>query len=176
MLNRNVGKGNYNLRSGLVILPTQQEAIDQVLSELAQRVPAQFLLLSDVTGQVVSVRGESGQKDLVSIGSLVAGDLAASQEIARLTGQYQEDQLILREGGLTHTYIIAAGDYLALLAQASNEVPLGWTRMLVKKTAKLLTEITATSLEREAGPEEIVFAGENLADLFSDALDEIWQE
>lgn len=171
--------GYYNLRSGLVIYPKQQEEIDQYLIELAQRLPANFLLLTDVTGQIVSSRGGENSSNLVALGSLVAGDLAASQEIARLTNQYQEHQMILREGSTTHTFITEAGSYLALLAQVSNEVPLGWARMLIQEAARKLVKITSESIEEaDAPPESFDFGLEEdeLSDLFSDALDEMWKE
>jgi len=135
---------SHTLRSGLIIYPSQDKAIDQALTSLAQKVSAGFILLTDITGQVISVKGQHNQIDLVSLGSLVAGDLAASQEIARLTNQFQEHQMILREGRQTHTFIIEAGHSLALLVQISTETPLGWGRMIIKSAAQQLAEISAT--------------------------------
>jgi predicted regulator of Ras-like GTPase activity (Roadblock/LC7/MglB family) len=177
MKNRQIN-GSLYLRSGLAIYPAQQETIDQTLTELVQKLPAHFLLLADVTGQVVSTRGEQRQIDLVGLASLVAGDLAASQEIARLTGQYQDYQMVLREGAKTHTFIIEAGHYLALLVQVSNEVPLGWARMLIQKTAQQLAEIIANPPEQEIEEEQFDLGldQDNLPDLFGDALDEMWKE
>lgn len=170
--------GHYNLRSGLTIYPVQQEAIDRLLFDLGKQIPAHFLLLTDVTGQAVSVWGEQSQVNLVALGSLVAGDLAASQEIARLTGQYENSQLILREGRQTHTLIAEAGLHLALFIQVSSETPLGWARMLIRKAAQQLAEAAATPPGQHQ-PDEQIDRGLNqadLVDLFTGALDEMWQE
>lgn len=180
MRNQPSKQNPYLLRSGLAILPAQQAVIEQEVTELAQKLPARLLLLTDVTGQVVLARGEQSQIDLVALGSLVAGDLAASQEIARLTGEYQDYQMILREGQTGHTFISEAGLYLALLIQLSNEVPLGWARMLIKETAHRLAEIAARSLaeaeQLQAEQSDPVLSQEELPDLFNNALDELWSE
>ncbi|MDQ6963699.1 MAG: hypothetical protein Q9M13_02125, partial [Mariprofundales bacterium] len=124
------------LRSGLTIYPSQDRAIDRLLAALVQKVPARFALLADVSGQVISARGDRHSVlEPVALGSLIAGDLAASHEIARLLGEYQSYQMILREGLTAHTFILEAGAYMVLLVQVSSEVPLGWARMVIREAA-----------------------------------------
>jgi len=178
MVNHNIDKRHYTLRSGITIFPSQDEEIDQILTELTQKVPAQFILLVDVTGQVITARGTQHKADLVALGSLVAGDIAASQEIARLTGEYQDYQMVLREGQTMHTIIMAAGVHLALLIQISNDVPLGWGRMLIRQAAYQLVDILnkpVPETEQTAPPSALAeFESEDIPDLFNDALDELW--
>jgi predicted regulator of Ras-like GTPase activity (Roadblock/LC7/MglB family) len=168
----------YNLRSGLTLYPAQKEAIEQLLTELVHQAPATFLMLADVTGQVVSTRGEQSGVNLVALGSLVAGDLAASHEIARLTRQYQDYQMVLREGQTTHTFICEAGHHLALLIQVSTDTPLGWARVVIHKIAHRLAEIAATMPKEPRQTKEISteLSSEALPDLFNDALDDLWLE
>lgn len=173
---------HQTLRSGITIYPSQDKAIRQTLGELVQKTPAHFVLLVDVTGQVVSVQGEyNSNTDLVALGSLVAGDLSASQEIARLTNQYQDCQMVLRQGQTIHTFIVEAGHHLALLIQISDQVPLGWARMLIQKTAHRLGDIVVTpptDVERAQATEQKdqILNQEELPDLFKDALDGLWME
>ena len=172
---------HQTLRSGLRIYPTQDRAINQALVNLMQKIPAHLTLVTDVTGQIVSARGGQEGMDLVALGSLVAGDLAASQEIARLTGQYQEYQMVLREGQNIHTFIIEAGHHLALLVQISKDVPLGWGRMLIQKAAHQLAEIINevpedASHNQIIAEEEELLGQKGLSDLFNDALDDLWME
>ncbi len=169
---------NYDLhylRSGLTITPTQYAAMEQSLAELVHGIPARFALLTDVTGQVVAAVGDQSNINLVGLASLVAGDLAASQEIARLTGEYQDYQLVLREGPTVHSFILDAGQHLALFVQVSNETPLGWARMFVRKSAQQLAGI---SLEESPDVKAVDLAieGDDLSDLLGDALDDIWLE
>lgn len=181
MKNRDFNEGHYTLRSGITIYPSQNKAIEQVVTELIQKVPARFVLLVDVTGQVILARGEQGRVDLIALGSLVAGDLAASQEIARLTGEYQDHQMVLREGHTVHTFIAEAGIHLAFLVQISNDVPLGWARMLIQQAARQLADLLSEppAEARPPAPTDLFSAAlgeEELSDLFSDALDELWSE
>lgn len=173
---------SYQLRSGTSILPSQDKAFHDLLSELLQQLPAKFMMLVDVAGQVVVAKGEHSNINLVMLGSLVAGDLAASQEIARLTNEYQDYQIVLREGQESHTFIAEAGNYLALFVQVSHDVPLGWARMLITKASKQLEEIMR---ENEPSQEEVAEleyemataleeADDDLSELFGDALDDMW--
>lgn len=169
-----VSGGANCLRSGLTLFPAHYQVIDRLLTELIQKALANFVMLTDVTGQVVAAKGDQAQVDLIALGSLMAGDLAASQEIGRLTGEYQNYQLILREGQQIHTLISEAGSHLALLALVSQQVPLGWVRMLIRQTAQHLAEITMMPApEVEPFDPDIK---DDLSRLLSDALDDIWQE
>ncbi|MDM8528844.1 hypothetical protein QUF58_11645 [Anaerolineales bacterium HSG24] len=173
---------HYQLRSGLTIYPSQQKEIDQTLAQLLQNVPARFVLLTDVTGQIISARGEQEKLNLVALASLVAGDLAASQEIARLTGEYEDYQLVLREGQEAHIFISEAGSYLAMLVQVTKDVPLGWARMVIKKVAQSLPNILDQKPEDDDVTmmaeiqQEVSFHEENIDVLFDDALDDLWME
>ena len=179
-MNHLSGEGYYTLRAGITLYPSQNQAIEQILTTLATKLPAHFLLLADITGQVVSVRGEQSNVDLTALGSLVAGDLAASQEIARLTGQYQDFQVVLREGEQISTFILETGYHLALLVQVSKDVPLGWARMLIKNSARDLAEIVAQKpAEAEQKQEQRgaqLFQEEGIGDIFDRALDDLWTE
>lgn len=175
---------NYILRSGVTLSPAQHVEFNRLLTHLLQAAPATFIMLADAAGQVILAKGEHHDIDLVMLGSLVAGDLAASQEIARLTGEYQDYQIILREGQRSNSFIAEAGPYLALLVQVNRDIPLGWARMLILKTSRQLTDIMAQSIptaeDEIAGKQEIVMeldeTDDSLADLFGDALDDMWGE
>ncbi len=171
------------LRSGLTIYPSQDQAIDHILAKMLRDIPARFALLCDVSGQVISVRGDRAGVEPVALGSLVAGDLAASQEIARMLGEYQAYQITLREGKAAHTFIAEAGAYLALLVQVAADVPLGWARMLILKNAQELAAIVETlpeELKTESdapvpqAAESMFSDSDNLSEMFGNALDDIW--
>lgn len=173
------------LRSGLTIMPQFDRQINQMMGDLLSKIPARFLVLVDVTGQVVAAKGDHDDTNLVMLGSLVAGDLAASQEIARLTQEYQDYQIVLREGQRSNTFICEAGNYLALLVQVGNDVPLGWARMLIKQTVRELADAAAEAaaesraaprLEMESESDDEPGELDDLSDLFGDALDEMWME
>lgn len=165
--------GFLDLRVGLTIYPSHDKAIDQVLSQLAERCPAQFILLSDTSGQLVAVQGTCGESDLIALSSLVAGDMVASQEIARITGQYHTCQMVMREGQNVNTFVTEAGQYLILFMQVSNRVPLGWARLLIRETGRQIAEIVSTPPEAVEDM-HIGFSDENLDNIVDQELDLLW--
>ncbi|MBP7998212.1 MAG: hypothetical protein KA314_02340 [Chloroflexi bacterium] len=167
----------YQLRSGIAIFPVQEQALQQIIADLLNRLPARFILLSDVAGQIICAKGDHENINLVALSSLMAGDLAASQEIARLTGEYQDYQLILREGQTSHTVISEAGHHLVVLAQVAHEVPLGWVRLQMQQAVRQLAEqmdVPVSDLPVRPLPVDDT-GDESLADLFGDALEAMWE-
>lgn len=177
-------QNTYMLRSGVFVSTAQAAEFERLLTQLLQTTPAQFVMLADVAGQVILAKGEHSNANLVMLGSLVAGDLAASQEIARLTGEYQDYQIILREGQHSNSFIAEASSHLALLVQADKSVPMGWARMLIVKTARQLAntmrQAAPSAIQIEEMKQEAALtlgdAEDDLADLVGDALDDMWGE
>jgi len=157
----------------VILYPGHDKAIRQVLSELAQKCPATFILLAGVSGQPIAYEGEKGGTNLSALGALLAGDLAASQEMARQTDQYQSYQLILREGKQSTIFLSEAGPYMILFARVDREVPLGWARMLIVETCRQLADI-ASARPDELTSLELGLHDENLSSLIGDKLDSIW--
>ena len=170
----NTNSRNYHdPPEGLRIFPSQNRAIDRVLTDLIMTIPAHFSLVTNVAGQRISSQGESRGLDLVVLGALVAGDLAASKEIARITGEYQDYQLILREGKRTHIFISEAGPHLVLFVQVRSDVPLGWARILILEAALLLEEIIASPID-VLESKDLDLEPQDLHDDFSHALEDLW--
>ncbi len=172
-------RGFMHLRGGLSLYPAQNQAIQDLLADLFQKLPARLILLAETSGQVISfqvggTQGEASDRDPVSLGALVAADLAASQEIARLTGDYQSFQLILRQGPHSHIFIAEAGHSLALLVQVASSVPMGWARMLILETAHRLAEILTQPPPEPTQPGSNVQPQGDLTEIVSDALDALW--
>jgi predicted regulator of Ras-like GTPase activity (Roadblock/LC7/MglB family) len=164
----------YNLRSGITLYPAHQQQIDDILQSVMVKTPGHFALLTDVTGQVISAKGQTADKNLVALGSLIAGDLASSHEIARLTGEYQDYQIVMREGQGKHLFMLEAGPYFALLVQIGHEVPMGWAKMLILQAAEKLAKVM--DIELDETPSLFDDESEDLSGMFDDALDDIWLE
>ena len=164
---------SIEMPSGLSLSPLQDQAINRILNDLMEKCPAQFILLAGLSGQLISVHGEKGRTDLVALGALVAGDLAASQEIALLTDQYQHAQLILREGPETTSFISEAGHDMVLYVRIHKEVPIGWARLIIREASRTLAEVTSMR------PEQVEklysdLSEDKLTALIGEGLDSIW--
>ncbi len=168
-------RGSTKYRSGFSLSAERIAGIQKRLDDLLSAIPARLIVLVDMTGQFVTASGEIQKVDTDALGSLVAGDLAASQEIARMTGEYQDFQMILREGQRSHIVISQAGDYLIFLVQFSKEVPLGWARKMIQNAAAEIGDLVLQP-STEATPNlSDHLASDGLTDLFSDALDDLWK-
>jgi predicted regulator of Ras-like GTPase activity (Roadblock/LC7/MglB family) len=157
----------------VILYPGHDKAFRKVLEELAQKCPTQFLLLSGVSGQPIACEGEKGGTNLAALGALLAGDLAASQEIARQTNQYQSCQMILREGRESTIFLSEAGPFMILFARVDREVPLGWARILILETCRQLADI-ASARPDELASLDLGLREEHLSTLIGDRLDSIW--
>lgn len=166
------------LRSGFSLSVNQISNIEGDLRHLFEMIPAKYILLVDTSGQFVTALGDKGMIDSAVMGSLIAADLAASQEIARLTEEYQDYQMVLREGKQTNIIITEAGKHLILLVLFTRDTPLGWARKLIQKSSTNISEITKVSQPEDSifkSPEQNNPDGD-LPELFTNALDQIWKE
>ena len=136
------GNDHQYMQRRVLVTPEQQSAVEKVALHLKKQTPARFILVADRNGHIVVFSGEGmGQETMAELAALLAGDLAASQEIARLTGSSQNQQLILREGESVNTFLCEAGADLVLFMQAAAEVPLGWARLLALEACEKLASL-----------------------------------
>lgn len=154
------------------VTPVQQSSIEKIAAHLKTQTPARFILVADRNGHVLVFSGD-GLPDagLAELAALLAGDLAASQEIARLTGVFQQKQLILREGEKQNTFLCEAGSDLVLFMQTDAEVPLGWARLLVLEAGD---KLAAMQLRHDNDEDTIGFDGDGFKQNLDEALDGLW--
>lgn len=161
------------LRGGFTIFAGQENALGELTRDLEKKIQSLYIMIADTAGQPILQRGELGKNKLLALGSVVAGDLAASQETARIIGQYESYQLIIREGLESNLFISEIGKELVLLCLVPNRTPLGWARLLVKESAKQIAEIINTP-DNEIENLDIGLDDEKLAELYGDSLSSIW--
>lgn len=161
-------------RSGLAVTAGQQKAIEEVLKSTLENIPAKFILLVDSSGQLVNVVGDTGSIEVAALGSLIAADIAASQEITRMIGEEQAFPMILREGEKYHLIIEEASSRMSFITLFSRDVPIGWARNLIHTCADKINKVVASSDEGE-GQQKNGPVNDAFKDLFNTALDDIWR-
>lgn len=163
-----------HLRAGFSLTSNQIVNIQRIIDDLLDTIPSRFILVVDSSGQLITSAGDRGLIDTSILGSLIAADLAASEEIARLSGDIQDYQMILREGGKSNLVIAQAGKSIAILVSYGKSVPIGWARKLIQAAAKSIS-ILGSEMDSNAVLEDQSTLSD-LPDLYSDALDEIWKD
>lgn len=157
--------------SRLNISTEQDRGISDALNKLKKQAPARLVLLADRNGQTI-YNSENNQGQ-VELAALLAGDLAASEEMARLMHSQEDQLLILREGQNQHSYVAKVGGYLVLFVQLSGDVPLGWSRLIVQEAVQEILEIFAKNPVQEVHSEPSL-NGHNVQESVNEALDSLW--
>jgi predicted regulator of Ras-like GTPase activity (Roadblock/LC7/MglB family) len=164
---------NQHLSGGIIIYPQHLEQFEKVLSDLVLQIPGVFVMVTDNAGQNIACAGEAGNTNLVTLGALIASDMAAGQEIARVTGEEDLPKMILHEGPQSHQFVCEAGEHLILFARVPADTPLGLSRNCIKQTAYQLDEITKDSMAKQSN-ERIGLRNEELQEEVGNALEDLW--
>lgn len=153
------------------VTPAQQSEIEKIAAHLKTQTPARFVLVADRNGHALVFTGEGfHETNMAELAALLAGDMAASQEISRLTGSFQQQQLILREGEKQHTFLCEAGLDLVLFMQTDAEVPLGWARLLVLEAGDKLAGMQL----RSDRADDLGMGGDGFTQNLDEAIDGLW--
>ena len=142
------------------VFPTQfLDEVERHLIRFYERTGVTIVLLIDVSGQLISYRGNVGNVDLASLAALVAGDMAAVAEMVRLIGERDEFKLLFHEGE-THNVLISAvrGSFL-LVTIFKTTVPIGLVRLYSKETMNELLKLAEQFETSNAKVAQIVDAG-----------------
>ena len=124
----------------------QAEAIDTCLERMAYESEASSIILADITGQLISERGKTNNINTQVLSALAAGELSATQEMARLVGERARFNLLLHEGQERSVYLSPVGHKMLLIIVFDGQTPIGLVRIILKNAVEELGPI----LERPA--------------------------
>jgi predicted regulator of Ras-like GTPase activity (Roadblock/LC7/MglB family) len=157
-------------RSQLVLSPTQLSELRTLLVQLSQQADVRYVMIGDLSGQdIVAWEARSGA-DMASIAALAAGDLMATMEVGRMLGGRRACNLIVQEHEDLTILIGRVGEGLLLLLATAKDVPLGWSRLALKRTSeKVLAVVGAAAMT--APPPAV---SDDFERSFAAQLDAIW--
>ncbi len=130
---------------GIAFTTDEIEAFDKILDELFWESKAQSVLLSDISGHLISVVGESTVNTL-PLSVLAAGNLAATKEMARMIGEPTKFKLLLHEGDTKSVYLSDVGEKLLLLAIFGKNTPIGLVRLATQTAVNKILEVLEVAL------------------------------
>jgi predicted regulator of Ras-like GTPase activity (Roadblock/LC7/MglB family) len=160
------------VNTGLIISAEQAQNTAYCCLQTAPRL----VLLTARDGQFISACGDSLRRiDLVNLGSLIAGDLAASHQIAQLAGVYEDYQAVLREGRNSHILVADAGPQMVLFMLVSSTVPVGWARLIGREAARALAEVVS-NLPKGVDAPHRPSAGVDFPAELDKALGDLWRD
>ena len=125
----------------LFLTDEQSRQVERRLVQLHGRSRALYTLLADVTGQLLSAVGMAPNIEPVTLAALAASNMAATAEMARLTGEPDSFTYLFHEGRERNIYITAVGEAFLLVVLFDRSTQIGWVRLLAKEAAEDLLAV-----------------------------------
>ena len=150
------------------------EAIKQLLDSLRMDASAKIVFLVDKNGQQIADAGEVNLVDTTSLASLTAGNVAATDGLAKLIGE-KEFSILFHEGRKDNIHISIVAQRLILVVIFDERSSLGLVRLRVRKAS---ADIERVLYEMEAKSEEVgsVKTVSPFAEITDDDIDALFSE
>ena len=149
--------------SDLVLYEEEFKKLNDIVTRLKVDANAKFVFLVDKNGQQIASHGDNNLSiDTTSLASLTAGNVAATDGLAKLLGE-KEFSILFHEGERDNLHISVVSNRVILVVIFDERSSLGLVRLRVKKASNALEEIfnnivKKTEREREAaGPVDTGF-------------------
>ncbi|KAB2955920.1 MAG: roadblock/LC7 domain-containing protein [Thermoanaerobaculia bacterium] len=160
----------------LVLYEEEFQRLDQALKKLRQEANARAIFLIDRTGQQIAAAGEVEQFDTTSLASLTAGNVAATDGLAKLIGE-REFSVLFHEGQRDHIHISIVAKRAILLVIFDERSSLGLVRLRVKRSNQEMEQIfedMKQKVEKATGPAQA--AASPFAEITDEDIDALFSE
>ncbi len=118
----------------VVMYDEEFNQIKTILSKLRTDANAKLVFLVDKNGQQIAAHGNIDNLDTTSLASLTAGNVAATDALAKLIGE-KEFSVLFHEGERDNIHISIVGLRVILVVIFDERSSLGLVRLRVKKAA-----------------------------------------
>ncbi len=136
----------------LILYEDEIRQLEQVLQRLRHDSNARAVFLIDKNGQQMAADGDIDQFDTTSLASLTAGNVAATDSLAKLIGE-REFSVLFHEGERDHIHISIVSKRAILLVIFDERSSLGLVRLRVKRASGEFDKIFETLAQKaSAGP------------------------
>lgn len=152
----------------MVMYEEEFHQIRAVLQKLKEDANAKLVFLVDKNGQQIAYNGDIRDVDTTSLASLTAGNVAATDGLARLIGE-KEFSVLFHEGERDNIHISIVGGRVILVVIFDGRSSLGLVRLRVKKASHELENVFSTILQKVEKEKE---AGAGLESPFAEITDE----
>jgi predicted regulator of Ras-like GTPase activity (Roadblock/LC7/MglB family) len=133
--------------SDFVLYEEEFKHLEEALRRLRQEANAKAVFLIDKNGQQIAAAGEIEQFDTTSLASLTAGNVAATDGLAKLIGE-REFSVLFHEGQQDHIHISIVAKRAILVVIFDDRSSLGLVRLRVKRASVDLEKIFDTMVQK----------------------------
>jgi predicted regulator of Ras-like GTPase activity (Roadblock/LC7/MglB family) len=124
----------------LFLYSDEFQRIQAILQRLRQDSSANVVFLVDKNGQQIAAVGDLETLDTTSLASLTAGNVAATDGLARLIGE-REFSILFHEGEKDHLHISIVGERVILVVIFDDRSSLGLVRLRVRRATAELAKV-----------------------------------
>jgi predicted regulator of Ras-like GTPase activity (Roadblock/LC7/MglB family) len=160
--------------SSLVMYQEEFDRISHVLNRLKVDANAKIVFLVDKNGQQIAGAGEIDLVDTTSLASLTAGNVAATDGLARLIGE-REFTILFHEGRKDNIHISIVGQRLILVVIFDERSSLGLVRLRVRKASTSVEKIL-NDMEEKAQRVGAGDAASPFAEITDEDIDALFSE
>lgn len=157
------------LSPNLVMYEEEFQLLKQIIARLRSDANAKIVFLVDKNGQPIAAHGDIENLDTTSLASLTAGNVAASDGLAKLIGE-KEFLVIHGEGAKDNIHITIVAQRIILVVIFDDRSSLGLVRLRVKKASVELAHVFEQILSKLEKEKDAMGAG--FESPFSEITDE----
>jgi len=161
----------------IVMYEEEFNQIKQVISKLRVDANAKVVFLVDKNGQQIAAHGDIENLDTTSLASLTAGNVAATDGLARLIGE-KEFSILFHEGEKDNIHISIVAQRVILVVIFDERSSLGLVRLRVKKASEELNRVFAnimSKVEKEKAQAGAAFESP-FAEITDEDIDSLFSE
>jgi predicted regulator of Ras-like GTPase activity (Roadblock/LC7/MglB family) len=161
----------------LVLYEEEFQKIRQALQRLFQDASAKLVFLVDKNGQQIAAVGDMNSVDTTSLASLTAGNVAATDGLARLIG-VKEFSILFHEGEKDNIHISIVARRVILVVIFDERASLGLVRLRVRRATTEL-EAVFEEIASKIESERLTLAAEldaPFSEITDDDIDRLFSE
>ena len=161
----------------LLLYDEEFEKIRQSLQRLLEDASAKLVFLVDKNGQQIAAVGDLSSLDTTSLASLTAGNVAATDGLARLIGE-KEFTILFHEGEKDNIHISIVARRVILVVIFDDRASLGLVRLRVRRaTAELETVFAEIGRKVESRKAAVRAQQENpFSEITDEDIDRLFSE
>lgn len=161
----------------LIMYEEEFHQIKEVISRLRVDANAKIVFLVDKNGQQIAANGDLESVDTTSLASLTAGNVAATDGLARLIGE-KEFSILFHEGEKDNIHISIVGQRVILVVIFDDRSSLGLVRLRVRKASAELEKVFQEILRKVEVEKSNIAAGAEspFAEITDEDIDNLFSE
>ena len=160
----------------LFLFEEDHQALQRSVQVLLRESEANAVFLIDKNGQQLAAAGEYEDIDTTALATLTAGNVAATDGLAKLLGE-QGFTILFHEGQKDNIHISIVGELAILVVIFDQRTSVGLVRLRVKQSSPVLEKILTTAMHRrDEKKETVVREGKSrLADITDEDIENLFK-